>query len=345
MICLGIESSCDETAVALVRDGRLLNATLASQANLHAIFGGVVPELASREHLRFIGPLFDELLQKTGLKPGNLDCVAVARGPGLLGSLLTGVAFAKGLALALGIPLVGVNHLHAHLLACGLGHKLVFPALGLVVSGGHTELYRMENPARFARLGRTLDDAVGEAFDKVGHSLGLPYPAGKAIEHLARQATLPAEKLPRPYLDNDNLNFSFSGLKTAAILRAKELGLTARPGTELAAFCLGFNESIADTLAIKTERALKREPDLDCLYLAGGVAANGLVRQRLAELMTKRGGRLYVPDVSLCADNAAMVAYAGWLLLQFGYAHDLALESIPRGRKIPLDYVQWPKQS
>lgn len=329
----------------MVENGRLLAATLASQANLHAIFGGVVPELASREHLRFIGPLFDELLAKSGLKAAALDSIAVARGPGLLGSLLTGMAFAKGLALALGIPLIGVNHLHAHLLACGLEHELAFPALGLIVSGGHTEIYRMESPVDFVRLGRTLDDAAGEVFDKVGHALGLAYPAGRAIDELAQAESSQTEKFPRPYLGNDNLDFSFSGLKTAAVNRAGVLGLHGQSGHMLAMFCRALNEAVADTLAIKAERALAANPDLKTLYLAGGVAANSMVREKLAAFMARRGGKMLVPTKALCSDNAAMIAYAGWLLAKAGYGHDLTLEAIPRGRKIPDDYIQLQKQS
>ncbi len=178
MLCIGIETSCDETGLALVRDGRLVHAVMSSQADIHALFGGVVPEIASREHYRLIGPLYDLLLREAGVGPTELDAVAVARGPGLLGSLLVGMAFAKGLALGFDIPLVGVNHLHAHLLAAGLERELVFPALGLLVSGGHTHIYRIESPVSFRLLGRTLDDAAGEAYDKVAKMLRLPYPGG-----------------------------------------------------------------------------------------------------------------------------------------------------------------------
>lgn len=343
MLCLGIESSCDETALALTRHGRLLDAVLASQADLHAIFGGVVPELASREHQRFIGPLFDELLGRNKLRPEAIDLIGVARGPGLLGSLLVGMAFAKGLALALGKPLVGVNHLHAHLLAAGLEQELVFPAIGLVVSGGHTELYRMDSPCHFTRLGRTLDDAAGETFDKVGHALGLPYPAGRILDELAQNAPACGAPLPRPYLDNDNLDFSFSGLKTAAIARAKELGLNAdiSAGTEkLHSFSRALNEAITSTLRIKTERALARNPDINTLYVAGGVAANRMVRAQLAGLMGKRHGRFGAPSPRLCGDNAAMIAHAAWLLKVRGCQHNLDVEAIPRGRPIPDDYAQ-----
>ena len=216
MLCLGIESSCDETALALVENGRLLASVLASQADVHALFGGVVPELASREHYRYIGPLFDELMRRCRCRSADIDLVSVARGPGLLGSLLVGVAFAKGLALGLGVPFLGLNHLHAHLLAVGLERELSFPCLGLLVSGGHTHIYRLEAPWRCLPLGRTLDDAAGEAFDKVGKLLGLAYPGGGLMDALATAGKADAGLFPRPYLDNDNLDFSFSGLKTAA---------------------------------------------------------------------------------------------------------------------------------
>lgn len=345
MICLGIETSCDETALALTRQGRLLAAVLASQIDLHAIFGGVVPELASREHQRFIGPLFDELLRRAQICPQDIDLIAVTRGPGLLGSLLIGTAFAKGLALSLGKPIIGVNHLHAHLLAAGLDpnrdQRLEFPALGLVVSGGHTEIYRMDSPWQFSRLGRTLDDAAGETFDKVGHALGLPYPAGRALNELAQKALSPIASLPRPYIDNDNLDFSFSGLKTAAINLAHEFGISAtvKEQNKLASFSLAFNEAIACTLREKTKRALNRHPDISTLYLAGGVAANSIIRAELTDLMRNRKGSMFAPDLSLCGDNAAMIAYAGWLLHKHGMRHNLDFEAIPRGRPIPDDFI------
>lgn len=347
MLCLGIESSCDETALALVEDGRLVEAVLASQANLHALFGGVVPELASREHYRFIGALFDELMRRGDRPASRIDLVAVSRGPGLLGSLLVGVAFAKGLALGLGKPLLGVNHLHAHLFAVGLEKPLRFPAMGLLVSGGHTHLYRLESPWDCRLLGRTLDDAAGEAFDKVGKFLGLAYPGGKLMDALARAGTPRPSMFPRPYVDNDNLDFSFSGLKTAATsLAAQQLaGLEwPRPLTDVADapqalkdYCASFNVAVAETLRIKTERALNRNPDVGTLILAGGVACNSLLRASIENLMRSRGGVALIPGPDLCTDNAAMVAHAGWLLGHAGFSHSLRMETIPRGRAIPDD--------
>lgn len=335
MLCLGVESSCDETAVALVEDGRLLGQSLASQIRLHAIFNGVVPELASREHYRVIGPLFDSLMAETGKKANDIDVVAVARGPGLLGSLLVGVAFAKGLALCLDAPLIGVDHLKAHLLAVGLEKPPEFPALGLLASGGHTALYRIESPAVFRRLGRCLDDAAGEAFDKTGRALGLPYPAGKTMDELARSGNPESFRLPRPYLNNDNLDFSFSGLKTSAVAEAKNLADETKRD-----FCASFNRAMAETLRIKTARALDANPDLREIWVAGGVAANSTLRETLVTLAAEREAKIRFPSPEYCADNAAMIAYAGWSLAVLGYAHPLDMETIPRGRIIPDDYAK-----
>ena len=347
MRCLGIESSCDETAFALVEDGRLKDAVLATQADMHALFGGVVPELASREHYRFCGALYDELMRRTGLTIDDIDVIAVSRGPGLLGSLLVGVAFAKGLALGSGARLLGINHLHAHLLAAGLEGATLFPALGLLVSGGHTHLYRMDGPSRIVQLGRTLDDAAGEAFDKVGKLMGLSYPGGKLLDMLARQGRADARLFPRPYLDNDNLDFSFSGLKTAAAtwlgsLSGKEswprpLHRPEDAPQALKDGCASFNMAVTETLMEKTRRALDRNPDLRRLIVAGGVAANSMLREQAAALMQSRGGEAIFPPPRLCTDNAAMVAYAGWLLGSEGWEHPLSLETIPRGRAIPDD--------
>lgn len=346
MLCLGIESSCDESALALVQDGVLLDSVLATQVDIHALFGGVVPELASREHYRFMGPLFDELMARNTLSLQDIDCIAVARGPGLLGSLLVGVAFAKGLALAMGVPIVGVNHLHAHLLAAGLEQPLTFPCMGLLVSGGHTHIYLMHSPTHMEVLGKTLDDAAGEAFDKAGKGLLLPYPAGKILDSFAQQGRANQTLFPRPYIDNDNLDFSFSGLKTAFMLylhkhpelRSMVPTDDTQPPLELCNACASFNAAVVDTLRIKTERALRRYPQIMQLIVAGGVAANTLLRTTLATFMEQRGGSLILPSPALCTDNAAMIAYAGSLLHTHGYSHDLGFEAIPRGKVMPDDW-------
>lgn len=358
MLTLGIETSCDETALALVRDGKMLGQALSTQAPMHALFGGVVPEIASREHYRILAPLFDQLMAEHGLLPAELDVIAVARGPGLLGSLLTGLGFAKGLALGCAADLIGVDHLHAHLLAPGLERKLSFPALGLLVSGGHTHVYLIEDPVAFTRLGRTLDDAAGEALDKSARLMGLPYPGGRYVDALARAGTVDTSRFPRPYLDNQNLDFSFSGLKTAVSLAMQErqdLKLTveeleepdvlaSRCATdvrlqELANFCASLNYSVVDTLRVKVERALKRTGQVVSLIVAGGVAANSMLRKSMAKVASDHGLELFLPSLPLCTDNAAMVAFAGECAAKAGRGHGLDLEAIPRGRKVPDDMI------
>lgn len=353
MLTLGIETSCDETAVALVEDGRLVGEKLATQIDVHALFGGVVPEIASREHLRVLPRLFKELLEETGVTVEDLDNVAVARGPGLQGSLLVGVSFAKGLCLASQASLIGVNHLWAHLLAPGLAEDLVFPALGLLVSGGHTHTYLIKSPVEFELLGRTLDDAAGEAFDKVAKVMNFPYPGGRFIDELAQEAEPDTKLFPRPYIDNDSLDFSFSGLKTAfANYVAKNPDLVFSEMADPAAIaalsgerretlcrvCASFNWSVAETLYIKAERALKKAGKVKSIVVAGGVAANTMVRDSMTRLAQKKKLKVTLPELSLCTDNGAMIAYAGSLLAQAGYSHDLDLEVIPRGRVVPLDW-------
>jgi N6-L-threonylcarbamoyladenine synthase len=361
MLCLGIESSCDETALALVRDGELLGQTLVSQADMHSLFGGVVPELASREHGRAVAPLYDLLLERCGVGVAELEAVAVARGPGLLGSLLVGVAFAKALAWALGKPVVGVNHLHAHVLAVGLEQALLLPALALLVSGGHTHLYLVRTPVDFTLLGRSLDDAAGEALDKFGKMLGLPYPAGRHIDAFGARAAADAKLFPRPYLDNDNLDFSFSGLKTAALSMlegrterfmpgAPRGGTHGEPeppagavGEILAGWCASFAQAVADTLEAKTRRALGRvdRSALRSVILAGGVAANSRVRERIGALCREFSLPFLSPSPAMCTDNAAMIAYAGEVLLKGGRAHGLDFPATARGGKVPDDYVEY----
>jgi len=366
-LCLGVETSCDETALALVRDGRLLAQRIATQIGAHAVFGGVVPELASREHLRALSPLLEGLLADAGVGLGELDAVCVARGPGLLGSLLVGMSLAKGLVLGTGAALVGVNHLWAHLLAPALERPIAFPALGLLVSGGHTQTYRMDSPVAFTTLGRTLDDAAGEAFDKAAKTLNLPYPGGRFIDVLGQMGEADPALFPRPYVANDNLDFSFSGLKTAMVnyvaahpdlralalvddvralalvddVRALAAELRARGTLEpLARVCASYNLAVADTLRIKTARALDASPGVRALVVAGGVAANGMVREAMAALARQRGLDIVLPSAALCTDNAAMIALAGEFLFKAGYRHGLDLEAVPRGRRIPWDYQQ-----
>lgn len=354
-LVLGIETSCDETALAVLQDRQVLAEAMASQVAAHALFGGVVPELASREHLRCLGPLLDGLLAQAGVALADLDAVAVARGPGLLGSLLVGVSLAKGLALASGAALVGVNHLEAHLLAPALDADIPFPALGLLVSGGHTQLALMRSATDFEVIGRTLDDAAGEAFDKAAKSLNLPYPGGKVMDDLAGLAEPDPGLFPRAYVANDNLDFSFSGLKTALaqyvaahpILRLPVLADPAsmNPASlpeDLARVCASYNLAVAETLRIKVERALDRAPvrgQVRGLVAAGGVAANSMLRRTLAGVAERRGLPLLLPPPRLCTDNGVMVALAGRFLFEAGLTHGQDLEAIPRGRAVPRDFL------
>ncbi len=355
---MGIESSCDETALALVRDGKCIGQTLSSQVDVHALFGGVVPEIASREHGRAIAPLYDLLMRRCGVEPQDMDCIAVARGPGLLGSLLVGVAFAKGLALSSGKPLIGVNHLHAHILAAGLEEKISFPALALLVSGGHTHIYLVRSPLSFTLLGRSIDDAAGEALDKFGKMIGLPYPAGKYIDFFGASGQVVPNLFPYPYLDNDNLDFSFSGLKTAALnLLGKRTDLRftlqdgnaaslapvlpdGEAGKELASLCASYTNNIAVTLTEKMRRAIGHvgRGGINSVILAGGVAANSTVRGQLRVLCAEFELPFIVPAPALCTDNAAMIAYTGYLLRQRGLSHELDFAAIPRGQQVPDDY-------
>jgi N6-L-threonylcarbamoyladenine synthase len=358
MFCLGIESSCDDTSLALVQDGTLIHQVSSSQEELHSLFGGVVPEIASREHARLIAPLYDKLFCDANQDPNAVDVVAVARGPGLLGSLLVGLAFAKAFALGKNVRLIGVNHLHAHLLAVGLEQKLYFPALGVLVSGGHTYLYRMENPISMLVLGKTLDDAAGEAFDKAGKMLGLPYPAGRLMDELANQGNPLTTLFPRPYLDNETLDFSFSGLKTAMYSYLSTFGkksahwdalsgeITVHHGNDtkisLADVCASYRLAVVETLAAKTRKAMEATgmDDILALVLAGGVAANTLLREKIRHLAVLSGKRFLVPSPSLCTDNGAMIAYTGWLLAKHGYGHALDLKAISRGHPVPDDMIR-----
>jgi N6-L-threonylcarbamoyladenine synthase len=310
-----LETTCDETAAAVVTDRlEVLSSVVASQERLHRRFGGVVPELASRAHVERILPVIDEALRQAEVTLDDVDAVAVANTPGLAGSLLVGLAAAKALCVARNLPLVAVNHLQAHVYACRLAAgKDVFPCLGLIVSGGHTSLYRCTTPIEFELLGGTIDDAAGEAFDKVASLLGLPFPGGPAIEKAARGGNPRAFDLPRPLLDTDRLEFSFSGLKTAVRYQI------ARPGSAdvpkplderlVADLAASFQEAVVDCLVAKTMLALART-GMNVLCVGGGVAANGRLRDRLAEQCAKRGIALYIPPLSLCTDNAVMGAIA-----------------------------------
>jgi len=328
-LVLGIESSCDEMAAAVVQGGTtVLASRVRSQDDLHRPYGGVVPELASRDHVRSVSQVVRAALDEAGVAERELDAVAVTVGPGLLGSLLVGLSFGKALAYRLGVPVVGVHHLAGHLAAAELAApELVRPYLGLVVSGGHTALYRVEEGAPPKLLGETADDAVGEAFDKVAKLLGLPYPGGPALAQLAEQGREDAFALPRPRLAEPGYDFSYSGLKTAVarIVRA-EGPLDEGARADLAA---SFQAAATDVLVAKARRALEGEA-LARLAVVGGVAANQRLRRRVAAAARADGFTACFPPPALCTDNAAMVAAAGARALAAGERHDLDLTAFSR---------------
>ncbi len=352
MICLGIETSCDETSVALWEDGRLASDLVHTQIPMHSVFGGVVPELASREHLRLLDQLVASVLESGQRGTGQgIDLVAVTRGPGLLGALLVGIAYAKSLALSLGIPVIGVNHLHAHLLACDFTAPIEYPALGVLVSGGHTHIYHMPRPCEFTLLGKTLDDAAGEAFDKIAKLLNLPYPGGKYIDILAGHGTSNPRLFSKPYLHNDNCDFSFSGLKTAVALYVQKKSFDAIDyadfnvdaiSQEIKDLCATVNDTIVETLLEKTRRAVERCPDIKTLCLAGGVAANSHLRQRFSAFARSRGFKFLAPAQNYCGDNAAMIAYAGVQWAKKGLVSSMDFEAVPRGKIVPDDFIVNP---
>jgi N6-L-threonylcarbamoyladenine synthase len=315
MLFLAIETSCDETAAAVFTDEpAVLANVVASQTDLHARFGGVVPEVAARAHLQRLLPVIDEALRRAGVRLDQIGCVAVHHTPGLVGALLVGVSAAKMLALALGVPLLGVNHLEGHVYACRLAAgRDIFPCVGLVVSGGHTTLFHCRDALRFERLGGTLDDAAGEAFDKVASLLGLGFPGGPAVEREAAAGDPNAVKLPRSFLHDERLDFSFSGLKTAVLYAFAPQG-DARPappppGRRRADLAASFQQAVVDVLVAKCGQALDAT-GLNRLAVGGGVAANKVLRAALEEMTRSRGAELFIPPMSLCTDNAAMAAQA-----------------------------------
>jgi N6-L-threonylcarbamoyladenine synthase len=328
---LGIETSCDETAAAVVEDGRrVISDVVATQFEIHRRFGGVVPELASRNHVVQVVPVVDQAVQAAG-GPGAIDAVAVTSGPGLVGALLVGVQVAKALALAWDKPLIGVNHLEGHLLAAFLGDTSpAFPFLGLVVSGGHTSLYAARGFGDYQLLGATRDDAAGEAFDKGAKLLGLPYPGGVAIDRLARGGDRMAVKFPRPAVKGADLAFSFSGLKTALLHRVRQHGLPS--GAGLADLCASYQEAIVGALLQKAFRAAHRF-ELPRLVLAGGVAANSRLREAAVEQAAElHGPQVILPAVRYCGDNAAMIAVAGTEALARGLRSGPTLNADPGWR-------------
>jgi N6-L-threonylcarbamoyladenine synthase len=333
---LGIESSCDESAVAVLDEARgLLSHELFSQVDLHRLYGGVVPELASRDHVQRLLPLVRQALAKAGTAAAELDGVAYTAGPGLVGALLTGAALGRSLAYALGVPAVPVHHLEGHLLAPLLEDRPPpFPHLALLVSGGHTMLIVVRALGDYQLLGETRDDAAGEAFDKSAKLLGLPYPGGPELARLAESGRAGVFEFPRPMLDREGFEFSFSGLKTAVMLAVREAGAAMNDALR-ANIARGVQDAIVDTLTGKTARALD-ETGLMHLVVAGGVSANRALRGALQSAATARGVEIYFPRFEFCTDNAAMIAVAGLARLkQGGSAKHLAIEA----------RAQWPLMS
>lgn len=333
MRILGIETSCDETGVAIYDEEKGLIANqLHTQIALHADYGGVVPELASRDHIRKLAPLLQAALQEAHLTAKDIDGIAYTSGPGLVGALLVGSTVARSLAYAWNVPAIGVHHMEGHLLAPMLEENPPhFPFVALLVSGGHTQLVRVDGVGRYELLGESIDDAAGEAFDKTAKLLGLDYPGGAALARLALKGTPNHFAFPRPMTDRPGLDFSFSGLKTFAAntlhqVMQEEGELTEQSKADIA---YAFQEAVVDTLAIKCKRALK-QTGLKRLVIAGGVSANKQLRQTLADLMQQLGGEVFYPQPQFCTDNGAMIAYAGFLRLKQGQQQDLAIEVRPR---------------
>ncbi|QSQ19241.1 tRNA (adenosine(37)-N6)-threonylcarbamoyltransferase complex transferase subunit TsaD [Pyxidicoccus parkwayensis] len=330
MLVLGLETSCDETAAAVVEDGRrVLSDVVSTQVDIHRRWGGVVPELASRNHIVQVMPVVHEALTRAQKTLDDVDLIAVTSGPGLIGALLVGVQVAKGLSLATGKPFVGANHLEGHLLAIRLIEEAPEPPfLGLVVSGGHTSLYDVQAYGRYKLVGSTRDDAAGEAYDKTARILGLPYPGGLPIDQLAQQGDPEAIRFPRA-LPGDNFDVSFSGLKTAVLHHVQKHGVPG--GQALADLCASFQEAVADVLSKKLVAAARRLGHKQ-LVLCGGVAANSRLRALCKARAEERGLSMYLPPVRLCTDNGAMIAVAGYEAYRRGLRGDFKLAADPAWR-------------
>ena len=332
MRILGIETSCDETGIAIYDEEQgILSHRLYSQIAVHADYGGVVPELASRDHVRKTIPLVKEVLAEANLTPQDLDGVAYTAGPGLIGALLVGCSIGRSLAYGWDLPAVPVHHMEGHLLAPMLEEDVPeFPFIALLVSGGHTMLVRVDAIGSYEMLGESVDDAAGEAFDKTAKLLGLDYPGGPVLAKMAEQGTPGRFKFPRPMTDRPGLDFSFSGLKTFAANTVAKEDDGAQTHADIA---YAFQEAVVDTLAIKCKRALK-QCQLNRLVIAGGVSANTSLREKLDEMTAKLGGKVYYPRPEFCTDNGAMIAYAGMQRLKAGTHADLTFKATPRW---PLD--------
>lgn len=309
MLVLGVESSCDETSVAVVRDGKeVLSNVILTQIDIHKEFGGVVPEIASRHHVYNVSMVFEEAIKEAGVKPTDIDLVAVTYGPGLIGSLLVGVNAAKTWALVYNKPIIGVNHLAGHIYANQIEHEMKFPLIALLVSGGNTELIYMKDHFDFEIIGETLDDAVGESYDKVARVMGLEYPGGPKVDKLAHEGE-PTYKIPRVYLGNDNYNFSFSGLKSH-IINLHHNAMQRGEEINAANLCRSFQDSVVEVLVDKTLKAAKNY-NVKQIIVAGGVSANKGLKERF-NLMNNNNFEICIPSIKYCTDNAAMIAVAGY---------------------------------
>jgi N6-L-threonylcarbamoyladenine synthase len=326
MLLLAIESSCDETAAAVVKDGRkVLSNIIASQVSIHAEYGGVVPEIASRKHLEAISFIIEEAMQKASVTLDDIEGIAVTHGPGLAGALLVGVSTAKAIAYARNLPLVGIHHIEGHLFAIFLEHPVLFPFVALVVSGGHTHLYKVNGFGLYETLGQTLDDAAGEAFDKVAKIMGLSYPGGAVIDRLASMGDPKSIKFPRPLLHDGSCNFSFSGLKTAVLSHLQKNPIGGSDSM-LHDLCASFQAAACEVLVAKTAAALAKT-GIKRLVVAGGVACNSGLRKGMNEMAVKEDVELHIPSPLLCADNAAMIAVPGDFYLENGIRDGLELDA------------------
>jgi N6-L-threonylcarbamoyladenine synthase len=329
MKVIGIETSCDETGVAVYdSDKGLVADLLFSQIKLHQRYGGVVPEIASRDHIRKTLPMIHEALKKANCTAKDIDGIAYTAGPGLIGALLVGASLAKSLALAWGVPALGIHHMEGHLLAANMADEPPsYPFVALLVSGGHTQLMQCHKQGDYQLLGESVDDAAGEAFDKVAKMLGLEYPGGPEIAKAARDGNPDRFMFPRPMTNKPGLNFSFSGLKTSVLNTVYDLGNIGKQ--DIADIACAFEDAVVDTIRIKCQRALEHS-GLDSLVIAGGVSANLNLRKVLDQMTKERGYRLFYPEAKLCTDNGAMIAYAGWQRLLRGQSESLDIIVRPR---------------
>jgi N6-L-threonylcarbamoyladenine synthase len=344
MIVLGIESSCDETGLAVYDSEKgLLAHVLHSQVALHGEYGGVVPELASRDHVRYLLPLAEQVLQQAGVSKSQLDGIAYTAGPGLVGALMVGACTGRAMAMGLGVPAIAVHHMEGHLLAPMLEEPApAFPFVALLVSGGHTMLAEVKGVGQYTLLGESLDDAAGEAFDKTAKLLGLGYPGGPVLAKLAQQGKPGVYKFPRPMIDRPGLEFSFSGLKTYTLNTWQAEVAKGNEDTQTKAnICRAFEEAVVDTLTIKCRRAVQ-QVGASTLVIAGGVGANLRLRESLQQMMQKEGGELFYPRIEFCTDNGAMIAFAGCLRLLSGQHETLGIQvraRWPMSELTPIDFI------